>query len=115
MKSLWSILIGLMLLTSVAHGRSLTGPDADQPRAKGTRAVKKRPPLPAARSRVAVPPAPRATDPQSSQRAVCQSQCNLQRMSCDQARAPGFQDRADQLQAAQASCYLAVNSCLSRC
>jgi hypothetical protein len=54
-------------------------------------------------------------DPRTSQRAVCQSQCNLERMSCDQGRAGAFQNRADQLQAAQSSCYLAVNACLSRC
>ena len=56
-----------------------------------------------------------ASDPRASNRAVCQSQCNLERMSCDQGRASAFQNRADQLQAAQASCTLAVQSCLSRC
>ena len=56
-----------------------------------------------------------ATDPGASSRAVCQSQCNLERMSCDQGRASAYQNRADQLQAAQASCTLAVQSCLSRC
>ena len=56
-----------------------------------------------------------ATDPGALSRAVCQSQCNLERMSCDQGRASAYQNRADQLQAAQASCYLAVQSCLSRC
>ena len=61
---------------------------------------------------VAVPsPAP---DRQTSQRAVCQSQCNLERMSCEQGRAGAFRDRSDQLHAAS-SCNLAVSTCLSRC
>ena len=57
----------------------------------------------------------RDADPRSSQRAVCQSQCNLERMTCDQGRAQAFRDRSDQIQAKSSSCYLAVNSCLSRC
>lgn len=54
-------------------------------------------------------------DRSGSQRAVCQSQCNLQRMACDQGRSSAYQNRADQLQAAQASCMLAVQGCLARC
>ncbi len=57
-------------------------------------------------------------DNRQSQRGVCQSQCNLQRMSCDQGRnglSDGFQNRSDQLRAAQSSCYLAIQGCLSRC
>jgi len=57
-----------------------------------------------------------------SQRAVCRSQCSLERMSCDQGRtsfnnpgATGFTNRADQLRATQSSCFLAVQSCQSRC
>lgn len=53
-------------------------------------------------------------DRQQSPRAVCRSQCSLERMSCDQGN-NSFQNRADQLQAAQSSCFLAVQSCLSRC
>jgi hypothetical protein len=49
-----------------------------------------------------------------SGRAVCRSQCSLERMSCDQGN-NGFQNRSDQLKAAQSSCFLAVQSCLSRC
>ena len=49
-----------------------------------------------------------------SQRDVCRSQCSLERMSCDQGR-DSFQNRTDQLRAAQSSCYLAVQGCLSRC
>jgi hypothetical protein len=60
------------------------------------------------------PQAVTAPDARASQRAVCQSQCNLERMSCDQGR-NSFRDRADQLQAVQSSCYLAVQGCLSRC
>lgn len=61
-------------------------------------------------------------DRAQSQRAVCRAQCNLERMACDQGRnanlapgQPGFTNRQDQIQAAQQSCYLAVQSCLSRC
>ncbi len=49
-----------------------------------------------------------------SEREVCRSQCSLERMSCDQGN-NSFQNRSDQLQAAQSSCFLAVQSCLSRC
>ena len=51
---------------------------------------------------------------QQSERAVCRSQCSLERMGCDQGN-NSFQNRSDQLQAAQSSCFLAVQSCLSRC
>jgi len=57
-----------------------------------------------------------------SQRAVCRSQCSLERMSCDQRQtnfntpgATGFTNREDQLRATQSSCFLAVQSCQSRC
>ena len=53
-------------------------------------------------------------DSKQSQRDVCRSQCSLERMSCDQGR-DSFQNRTDQLRAAQSSCYLAVQSCISRC
>ncbi|MEQ1697552.1 MAG: hypothetical protein ABL901_17095 [Hyphomicrobiaceae bacterium] len=53
-------------------------------------------------------------DQRQSERAVCRSQCNLQRMGCDQGN-NSFQNRTDQLRAAQSSCFLAVQSCLSRC
>jgi hypothetical protein len=54
-------------------------------------------------------------DNRASQVGVCQSQCNLERMSCDSRGAGAFRDRADQLRAGQSSCYLAVQSCLARC
>ncbi len=53
-------------------------------------------------------------DNRASQRAVCQAQCNLERMACDQGR-DSFRNRSDQIQSWQSSCYLAVSSCLSRC
>lgn len=53
-------------------------------------------------------------DQRQSERAVCRAQCNLQRMGCDQGN-NSFQNRSDQLRAAQSSCFLAVQSCLSRC
>lgn len=62
------------------------------------------------------------SDAKRSQRSVCRSQCSLERMSCDQGRTgfnnpatTGFTNRSDQLRAAQSSCFLAVQSCLSRC
>jgi hypothetical protein len=66
------------------------------------------------RERQLVQPVRPGADPRSSQRGVCQAQCNLERQSCD-TRGTGFQDRADQLQAARSSCFLAVQGCLSRC
>ena len=68
-----------------------------------------------ARTGAAEPVPTRSPDRASSERTVCRSQCELQRMSCDQGRAGAYQNRTDQLQAAQASCGLAVQSCLSRC
>ncbi len=53
-------------------------------------------------------------DQRQSEREVCRSQCSLERMGCDQGN-NSFQNRSDQLQAAQSSCFLAVRSCLSRC
>jgi hypothetical protein len=53
-------------------------------------------------------------DQRQSERAVCRSQCSLERMGCDQG-SNSFQNRSDQIQAAQQSCFLAVQSCLSRC
>ena len=90
------------------------GAAAQQPhhKHKPRKAARKPAPLPRGSS---TPPGILAgPDNRASQRAVCQSQCNLERQSCDQGR-NAFRDRADQLQAAQASCYLAVQGCLSRC
>ena len=53
-------------------------------------------------------------DAQQSQQAVCRSECGLERQGCDQGR-NSYQNRSDQLQAAQSSCYLAVQGCLARC
>ena len=78
--------------------------------------VAKKPVIPHRRRASGTPPGVRpGPDRNASQRAVCQSQCNLERMGCDQGRAGAYQNRADQLQAAQASCLLAVQGCLSRC
>lgn len=53
-------------------------------------------------------------DARASQAGVCRSQCNLERQTCDGGR-NGFQNRSDQIQAAQQSCFLAGQSCLQRC
>jgi len=57
----------------------------------------------------------KAPDNRASQRAVCQSQCNLERMACDQGRGAAFQNRTDQIRAQAMSCGTAVQGCLSRC
>jgi hypothetical protein len=77
-------------------------------------AKRKRVILKPVRERQLVQPVRPGGDPRASQRGVCQAQCNLERQSCD-TRGSGFQDRADQLQAARSSCFLAVQGCLSRC
>lgn len=117
LSTAWAIaaLLCGLLLSGPARAAEPAKPDAPS-QASDTPAKPKPGKTKRARGSSAPPQAPRqATVPQSSQRAVCQSQCNLQRMSCDQGRAGAFQNRADQLQAAQASCYLAVQACLSRC
>lgn len=63
-------------------------------------------------TRVPLQPGP---DRRSSNAQVCASQCNLQRSACDSRGPSSFRDRADEIRAAQSSCYLAVQSCLARC
>lgn len=60
------------------------------------------------------PPLVQGADERTSNRQVCQSQCELERQGCDQGR-DAFRDRRDQITSYQSSCYLAVQSCMSRC
>lgn len=111
----------LLALVVYASNVSVTCAEPDQPRADTARPDKTPAHKPPVKKRRVVkgsssPPAVvRDADPKASQRAVCQSQCNLERMSCDQGRAGAFRDRSDQIQAHSSSCYLAVTSCMSRC
>lgn len=95
----------------------LSATAADSPDARATTAKQAKRQRQSSRPVTRPPPnaAVAGPDRTASQRAVCQSQCNLERMSCDQGRASAFRDRSDQLQAASSSCYLAVNACLARC
>ena len=114
-RTLVSLLAALAVaLAGTGPARAGTGPAERIVTSKPHRAPVK--PRRAARTR-SLPPGDvaRAIDPRSSQRGVCQSQCSLERMACDQGRANAFRERADQLQAASSSCYLAVNACLARC
>jgi hypothetical protein len=86
---------------------------AEKGKPKSVRASK-----PKSRGSSATPGANLGPDNRQSQSNVCRSQCDLQRMSCDQGRnglSDGFRNRSDQITASQSSCYLAVQGCLSRC
>ena len=113
MKSWLTSLFALTQRATVEIGPSLaaTAEDRVVSKAEHVQAKKKR----SVRQQSTRPDAVIAPDQRASQRAVCQSQCNLERMSCDQGRGSAFRDRADQLQAANSSCYLAVQGCLNRC
>lgn len=95
-----------------------TNPDAKavKPKTENTDEENKKP-KPRKKKRVGSSTPPellQGQDQKQSERAVCRSQCSLERMGCDQGN-NSFQNRSDQLQAAQQSCFLAVQSCLSRC
>jgi hypothetical protein len=100
--------LGIVVLVGIVGSLGVSD-DADAKRTR--RIVRKQPTV---KSAVAVPAKPHPTDRATSQRAVCLSQCNLERQTCD-TRGSGFTDRADQLRAQQSSCFLAVQGCLSRC
>ena len=110
-----------VILGTVHAGDAIAANRTDRDEAVAQQSHQKRKPRKAAR---VLARAPRGSltppgvlagpDNRGSQRAVCHSQCNLERQSCDQGR-NAYRDRADQLQAAQSSCYLAVQGCLSRC
>jgi hypothetical protein len=121
MRRLLITLLGCALLSFPVPVGFTWAEAAEQADTQSGRAAKAKKVRKSARKRMparSAYPSPTITpgvDRSSSQRAVCQSQCNLERMSCDQGRAGAFQNRSDQLQAAQSSCYVAVSACLSRC